>query len=74
MGTWLGKHGESIYGTRGGPFKPGRFGVSTHKGHTIYLHIQRWSGKTPMLPAIEADGPRNGRSYSTGSGHSGSWS
>jgi alpha-L-fucosidase len=54
MGTWLGKHGESIYGTRGGPFKPGRFGVSTHKGHTIYLHIQRWSGKTLMLPAIPA--------------------
>ena len=24
MGAWLSKYGESIYGTRGGPFKPGR--------------------------------------------------
>ena len=23
MGAWLAKYGESIYGTRGGPFKPG---------------------------------------------------
>jgi alpha-L-fucosidase len=54
MGAWLAKYGESIYGTRGGPFKPGRFGVSTHKGRTIYLHVQRWPGKTLTLPAIPA--------------------
>ena len=39
MGAWLAKYGESIYGTRGGPFRPGRFGVSTRKGRTIYLHV-----------------------------------
>jgi alpha-L-fucosidase len=54
MGAWLAKYGESIYGTRGGPFKPSRLGVSTHKGHTIYLHIQRWPGESLMLPAIPA--------------------
>ena len=54
MGTWLAKYGDSIYGTRGGPFKPGQFGVSTHKGHTIYLHIQCWRGETLTLPAIPA--------------------
>ncbi|MCX7047202.1 MAG: alpha-L-fucosidase [Candidatus Sumerlaeota bacterium] len=54
MGTWLAKFGASIYGTRGGPFKPGKFGVSTHKGNTIYLHIQSWSGETLTLPAIPA--------------------
>ena len=54
MGAWLAKYGESIYGTRGGPFKLGRWGVSTHKGQTIYLHVQRWSGETLTLPAIPA--------------------
>ncbi len=54
MGAWLAKYGESIYGTRGGPFRPGRFGVSTRKGRTIYLHIQHWPGETLTLPAIPA--------------------
>ncbi len=54
MGVWLAKYGESIYGTRGGPFKPGRFGVSTRKGRTVYLHIQHWPGETLSLPAIPA--------------------
>ena len=54
MGAWLAKYGKSIYGTRGGPFKPGRFGVSTHRGQAIYLHIQRWPGETLTLPAIPA--------------------
>jgi alpha-L-fucosidase len=54
IGEWLAKYGESIYGTRGGPFRPGRFGVSTRKAQTIYLHIQRWPGETLSLPAIPA--------------------
>ncbi|MBM4094720.1 MAG: hypothetical protein FJ276_35725, partial [Planctomycetes bacterium] len=54
MGDWLAKYGESIYGTRGGPFKPGRFGASTRKDRTIYLHVQRWPGETLTLPAIPA--------------------
>jgi len=54
MGAWLAKHGESIYGTRGGPFKPGKFGASTRKGNTIYLLIQNWPGETLELPDIPA--------------------
>ena len=54
MGAWLAKYGESIYGTRGGPFKPARFGVSTHKGNTVYLHVQRWPGETLTLPPLPA--------------------
>ncbi|MFN3485135.1 MAG: alpha-L-fucosidase [Planctomycetota bacterium] len=42
MGDWLRKYGESIYGTRGGPFKPGGWGASTHRGNTIYLHVYEW--------------------------------
>ncbi len=54
MGDWLAKYGQSIYGTRGGPFKPGKYGVCTRRGKTIYLHIQKWPGDTLMLPAIAA--------------------
>jgi alpha-L-fucosidase len=44
MGQWLEKYGYTIYGTRGGPFKPTDWGVSTRKGNTIYLHILKWNG------------------------------
>lgn len=54
MGAWLAKYGDSIYGTRGGPFKPSKFGVSTRKGNTIYLFIQNWSSETLELPDIPA--------------------
>jgi alpha-L-fucosidase len=39
MGAWLAQHGESIYGTRGGPLKPGRGLATTRKGNSIYLHV-----------------------------------
>ena len=54
MGAWLAKYGESIYGTRGGPFKPGDYGVSTRKGNTIYLHVLEWPDEALKLPAISA--------------------
>lgn len=54
MGAWLDRYGESIYGTRGGPFKPGKFGVSTRKGNKLYLHILKWPGDTLELPPLEA--------------------
>ena len=54
MGAWLSKYGASIYGTRGGPFKPGNYGVSTRKGNTIYLHILNWPAETLTLPSIPA--------------------
>jgi alpha-L-fucosidase len=52
MGDWLKKYGQTIYSTRGGPFKPGSWGASTHKKNTIYLHILNWSDDTITLPAI----------------------
>jgi alpha-L-fucosidase len=54
MGPWMEKNGESIYGTRGGPFKPGVYGVSTRKGKTIYVHVRKWLEDTVHLPAISA--------------------
>ncbi len=54
MGVWLSKYGESIYGTRGGPYKPGDCAVSTRKGNTIYLHVLEWIEEPLKLPAIPA--------------------
>jgi alpha-L-fucosidase len=54
MGAWLNKYGRTIYATRGGPFKPGLWGASTHKGNTIYLHILNTVDGTVTLPPIPA--------------------
>ncbi len=54
IGAWLGKYGESIYGTRGGPFLPGEYGASTRQGKTIYVHVLQWPGDKLVLPAIQA--------------------
>jgi alpha-L-fucosidase len=52
MGAWLKEHGQSIYSTRGGPFKPGNWGASTYKGNTIYIHVLNWPEDTLTLPPI----------------------
>lgn len=53
MGDWLARYGESIYGTRGGPWKPKGDVAATCKGNTIYLHLL--NGKAQVtLPALEA--------------------
>jgi alpha-L-fucosidase len=52
MGDWLTRYGESIYGTRGGPFKSGTWGASTYKGNRIHLHFFNWHGPRFALPAI----------------------
>lgn len=54
IGAWLKVNGESIYGTRGGPWLPGKYGVSTHKGSTVYVHVlnapQNGELELPNLP------------------------
>ncbi|MCX6997002.1 MAG: alpha-L-fucosidase [Kiritimatiellaeota bacterium] len=54
MGAWLEKYGASVYGTRGGPFKPAPHLVSTRKDRTIFLHILGWSADALMLPPLPA--------------------
>jgi alpha-L-fucosidase len=54
VGAWLAGHGESIYGTRGGPFKPGRYGASTRRDNLVYVHVFAWDGGSLKLPAIGA--------------------
>ncbi|MFC1514023.1 alpha-L-fucosidase [candidate division KSB1 bacterium] len=50
MGDWMKNNGETIYGTRGGPFPPADWGVSTQKENRIYLHILDNETKILTLP------------------------
>jgi alpha-L-fucosidase len=53
IGEWLNQNGESIYGTRGGPFKPGRWGVSTSKNDKIFLHVMDLKKNSLNLPPLD---------------------
>lgn len=39
LGRWLEHNGESVYGTRGGPYKPNSWYGSTCKGDNVYVHV-----------------------------------
>ena len=54
IGAWLARNGESIYGTRGGPFKPTKSYAATRKGNSIYVHVFAWNGDRVMLPPLDA--------------------
>jgi len=54
IGGWLSTYGTTIYGTHGGPFKPGKWGASTYRGNKIYLHVFRMPKGGLELPVIPA--------------------
>jgi alpha-L-fucosidase len=57
IGQWLKRNGASIYATRGGPFMPGGWGASTHRGTTVYVHVLNWprgdDAEPLVLPGID---------------------
>lgn len=53
FGQWTKQCGESIYSTRGGPWRNGPWGGSTHRGKTVYLHVFRWNGERLMLRPLQ---------------------
>jgi alpha-L-fucosidase len=55
IGAWLSQHGESIYGTRGGPWKPTASFVSTRKGSQIFIHVMRSENGRLELAALPAE-------------------
>ena len=42
IGAWLAKYGQSIYGTRGGPFRSREWGGTTHRDDMVYVHVLKW--------------------------------
>ncbi len=54
LGAWMKAHGQSIYGTRGGPYHNGAWGGATFKDKTVYLHVRKWDGDKLELPHLRA--------------------
>lgn len=54
VGAWLAQNGESIYGTRGGPWKPATSVTSTRKDKVIFVQVLQAKGDSVELPAIAA--------------------
>jgi len=56
MGEWMTKMGDSIYGTRGGPWEPvdKQYGYC-FKGSTVYVHLlKEYAGTTFKMPPLGA--------------------
>jgi len=54
IGAWLKMNGESIYGTRGGPWRDAPWGGTTHRGERVFVHVLRWPGDDVCLAPIPA--------------------
>lgn len=50
IGEWLGKYGESIYGTTAGDIQDVEWGTSTRKGEKLYLHVLKSDVREIVLP------------------------
>jgi alpha-L-fucosidase len=53
IGDWTERHGESIYGTRGGPIPPQNWGVTTHKDDRVFVHVLDWQQDTLLIPNLD---------------------
>ena len=54
VGDWLKKYGDSIYGTRAGPYANGLWGGSAYRDKTVYLHVLKWPGDMLRLRPLTA--------------------
>ena len=55
VGKWIKENAESYYGTYGGPFIGGNWGVSTFKDSTIYIFVENWTDQYSIkLPGINS--------------------
>ena len=52
IGAWLKEYGESIYGTRGGPWRDAPWGGTTNRGERVFVHVLRWSDDEIRLSAV----------------------
>jgi alpha-L-fucosidase len=54
LGAWLGTYGTAIYGTRAGPVPPRRWGATTRRGDTVFVHVLDWPDPLLALPPLGA--------------------
>jgi alpha-L-fucosidase len=50
IGKWLEKNGETIYGTNEGPVPQKSWGVTTQKGHEVFIHILSLESQNLLIP------------------------
>jgi alpha-L-fucosidase len=58
IGGWLEQNGDGVYGTGGGPFRPGEWGASTRRGRRVFLHVfevdgDGWLHLPPLARKVE---------------------
>jgi alpha-L-fucosidase len=61
IGLWLGRYGESIYGTRGGPYATTSRVASTCRGNLVYVHMLTPPAGPLRLPVIPGRTVRGAR-------------
>lgn len=49
-GEWMSEFGDTIYGTRSTAVPPQSWGVTTHKGNRMFVHIMSAEGNTVFIP------------------------
>jgi alpha-L-fucosidase len=54
IGAWMKVNGESIYGTTYGPLQELKWGRTTAKGKTVYVHVFDWPTGKLELPNLTA--------------------
>jgi alpha-L-fucosidase len=42
MGEWLKTYSDAIYGTRGGPYRNGKWGGTCHRDNKLFFHVYEW--------------------------------
>ena len=52
MGAWLAEYGQSIYGTRGGPFPTQPWGGFTWRDNHLYAHVIDWPEDAITIPNL----------------------
>ncbi len=53
-GAWVRAHGEAVFGTRGGPWKPSGEIASTRKGKHVFIHVLNGNPGEVRLRALPA--------------------
>ncbi len=50
IGEWMNKYGSTIYGTRSTVVSPQKWGVTTHKGKQMFVHIMNADSTSLIIP------------------------
>lgn len=53
LGDWGQQFSDTLFDTRGGPYKPSVYGVTTFRDNKVFVHVLNWESKESLeLPAL----------------------